>query len=237
MNRKEIVKRLESHFKVKAKYLGVPSFAYELKAQEATFIINREGKVVNSKSKEIVELDKLLGKTKPFESDSIKISIDEHNGKSLRNLINMIYSKQGLLKRALNFEDDLVKDDFVSKINESAIDTLEDFKEVLESASQGSCPGLGFNFEERIATFNLCKELEPDQLKAFKKLVKIIDRKAKALKYASAKVKVTNNEKYTFRTWLLRLGMIGNEYKMTRKILLENLNGNGAFKRPLKEEA
>ena len=43
-------------------------------------------------------------------------------------------------------------------------------------------------------------------------------------------VKGTNNEKYTFRCFLLRLGMIGTEYKITRKILLRNLTGNSAFR-------
>ncbi len=38
------------------------------------------------------------------------------------------------------------------------------------------------------------------------------------------------NEKYAMRTWLLRLGMIGPEYKGCRKVLLENLSGNGAFR-------
>lgn len=43
-------------------------------------------------------------------------------------------------------------------------------------------------------------------------------------------VKETDNEKYTFRCFLLRLGMIGTEYKITRKILLRNLTGNSAFR-------
>jgi hypothetical protein len=52
------------------------------------------------------------------------------------------------------------------------------------------------------------------------------------LKYASAKPINTDNEKYAFRTWLIRLGMTGNEYKSTRKLLLQNLSGNGAFRKP-----
>ena len=38
------------------------------------------------------------------------------------------------------------------------------------------------------------------------------------------------NEKYTFRCFLLRLGFIGDEFKMDRKILLENLSGSSAFR-------
>lgn len=43
-------------------------------------------------------------------------------------------------------------------------------------------------------------------------------------------VKNTDNEKYTFRCFLLRFGMIGDEYKITRRILLRNLTGNSAFR-------
>ena len=38
------------------------------------------------------------------------------------------------------------------------------------------------------------------------------------------------NEKYAFRCFLLRLGFIGEEYKVERKILLKNLTGSSAFK-------
>ncbi|MBZ4647626.1 MAG: hypothetical protein JG777_3115, partial [Clostridia bacterium] len=37
-------------------------------------------------------------------------------------------------------------------------------------------------------------------------------------------------DKFTFRVFLIRLGMVGDEYKDTRKILLENLEGNSAFR-------
>ena len=49
-------------------------------------------------------------------------------------------------------------------------------------------------------------------------------------KRISSKVKETENEKYAFRCFLLRLGFIGTEYKKQRKILLSRLNGSSAFK-------
>ena len=44
------------------------------------------------------------------------------------------------------------------------------------------------------------------------------------------KEKETDNDKYAFRCFLLRLGFIGSEYKAERKILLRNLTGSSAFK-------
>ena len=74
-------------------------------------------------------------------------------------------------------------------------------------------------------------------MKAYTQLVELLNQYAKTLKYASGKSKDTDNEKFTFRVWLNRLGMIGDEYKETRKILLQNLTGNSAFRygKPEKE--
>lgn len=46
----------------------------------------------------------------------------------------------------------------------------------------------------------------------------------------------SENEKYTFRTWLLRLGLIGDEFKTARQHLLKNLEGNIAWKDPAQAE-
>ena len=53
---------------------------------------------------------------------------------------------------------------------------------------------------------------------------------AKTQKRITAKEKEVDNEKYAFRCFLLRLGFIGDEHKVTRKILLRNLSGSSAFK-------
>lgn len=52
---------------------------------------------------------------------------------------------------------------------------------------------------------------------------------AKTQKRVIAKEKETENDKYAFRCFLLRLGFIGDEYKTARKILLKNLTGSGAY--------
>ena len=44
------------------------------------------------------------------------------------------------------------------------------------------------------------------------------------------------NEKYTLRIWLIRLGMNGDEYKTTRKILMEKLSGHSAFRTEAEKE-
>ena len=45
----------------------------------------------------------------------------------------------------------------------------------------------------------------------------------------SPKPTETENERYTFRVWLVRLGLSGPEHKETRAALLRNLQGDSAF--------
>lgn len=49
MERKEIVKALGEHFGVKPKYMGVPSFAYQIETAEETYTVDRVGKIITSK--------------------------------------------------------------------------------------------------------------------------------------------------------------------------------------------
>ena len=67
-------------------------------------------------------------------------------------------------------------------------------------------------------------------------MIGLLNQNAKALKHASAKSKDTDNDKFTFRVFLIRLGMVGDEYKVARKVLLENLEGNSAFRSGKKPE-
>jgi hypothetical protein len=55
-------------------------------------------------------------------------------------------------------------------------------------------------------------------------------------KRVTAKPKENENEKYSFRCFLLRLGFIGDAFKADRKILLANLNGSSAFKSKKEEQ-
>lgn len=69
-----------------------------------------------------------------------------------------------------------------------------------------------------------------DEAAAYTEFVEKLCRMARRVKRVSGKPTETDNDKYAFRCFLLRLGFIGNEYKATRKILLKNLTGNSAFR-------
>jgi len=70
----------------------------------------------------------------------------------------------------------------------------------------------------------------PEEIKAYMDFVTALCRMAKEAKRVTGKDKPVENEKYAFRCFLLRLGFIGDDYKQSRKILLQNFSGSSAWK-------
>jgi len=238
MNRKEIVKALEEHFDVKAKYEGAPTFAYRLELATEAYIIDKDGVIKNFKGDEM-NLDRILnGEAEPSEEDNSIISgvevallLEGHTGVSLRNLVNMLSSKQRLIVRAFNLRELLIGEDLAEKLSHKEIVSIEDFKEALYEAGADSYPGISFDFENGMVVFRLMLENpEREKVEAFTVLMDFVNKNAKALKHASFKPAQEDNPKYALRTWLIRLGMNGSEYKAIRKTLLANLEGSGAFR-------
>ena len=58
---------------------------------------------------------------------------------------------------------------------------------------------------------------------------------AKKLKRVTVTERATDNPRYTFRCFLLRLGFIGDEYKTVRKYLMKGIPGNGSKRHPVIE--
>ena len=105
-------------------------------------------------------------------------------------------------------------------------------------ASKGKLIQKAFNIEK--AAYTLTDEtikfawfhgkIAEDTVRAYTDFISKLCEMAQKQKRAVAKEKVVENEKYAFRCFLLRLGMIGDDYKTSRRILLQNLTGSSAFK-------
>ena len=80
------------------------------------------------------------------------------------------------------------------------------------------------------------RDLNADEVKTYTHLIAALCDMARNQKRITAKEKVTDNDKYAFRCFLLRLGFIGAEFKDERKILLRDLSGNSAFKSGARKE-
>ena len=83
---------------------------------------------------------------------------------------------------------------------------------------------------DRITFAWLHGTITDETAKAYAEFISKLCEMARMQKRVTAKEKIVDNERYTFRCFLLRLGMIGNAYKVSRKILMQNLTGSSAFK-------
>ena len=83
--------------------------------------------------------------------------------------------------------------------------------------------------DERIS-FPWFQKNDPVSTSAYMHLVTAICDVAKRAKRVTVTNQDIESEKYAFRTWLIRLGFGGPEYKTQRAVLLQNLSGTSAFK-------
>ena len=72
--------------------------------------------------------------------------------------------------------------------------------------------------------------LHAGQLKSYIQLCLALSQLAKEVKFASPKPQQNENPKYAMRTWLLRMGFIGEEFKTAREVLTKRLSGDAAFR-------
>ena len=69
---------------------------------------------------------------------------------------------------------------------------------------------------------------------AYSTFIDLLTKHLKEQKRVNASKTQTDNPKFAMRVFLIRLGMVGEEYKAARKILLRNLEGSSAFRKGAK---
>lgn len=165
------------------------------------------------------------------------IPIGQHTGTSLRNLVNLIYSRGHLISKAtegaFSAEEDLVealKDDACTYTKANFLAMLTDY----EAQHGEALHGLKITENEVIFT-GFGRAADMDTLTAYGQLAVLMNDQALTQKRIQAKHVDDANEKYAMRIWLVRIGMGGAEFKKTRAILMKSLGGHTAFRTP--EEA
>lgn len=180
----------------------------------------------------------------------IHISADDYTPKQLRNLVNIFSSKEDFLWDALQVStirsNYCRKSDpvFVEKLNKLKPDNMEKIKELWY---RGNMYDADRHYSEtRYHALNLhsffqhghyeirCANasLHAGEVRAQIVLALAINNAAMTKKYCSPAVSHSDNMRYSFRVWLLNLGLIGEEYKNCRMHLLSHLSGNIAWRHP-----
>lgn len=191
----------------------------------------------------------------------IHIGLGEHTPQSLRRLVNIINAKEDLLTMALGITPDRrgrwcrpVEPGFLAELNRRKPTSMEAFARLWYARSGGTSSDWRRCAEQHYdssryhllnlhATFSTERPahtiefrafngtLNPDAIKAYIQLCLAISAQALSSKAASPTRPVTDNPKYTFRCWLLRLGFIGDEFTTAREQLLKRLPGDAAWRR------
>ena len=109
------------------------------------------------------------------------------------------------------------------------VNTTWKFHEMIEFREH-MAKKLGIEIEEDKVSFPWFSEISPEESLTYTKFISAICEMTVKQKRITAKPKANENEKYTFRCFLLRLGFIGDEFKADRKLLLSRLEGSSAFR-------
>lgn len=169
---------------------------------------------------------------------TVSVPMTRHTGNSLRNLVNLIYTRAGLINKALgtNFAAEQGLIDALAE-NEG-LRTAEDFRKAVAAYEEEHGQALsGITFTPETITFSSMPETAyAERMTALTELVAMMTKQALDQKRIQAKEVNEENEKYALRIWLTRLGMNGPEFKTTRKILMENLSGHSAFRTEAEKE-
>lgn len=168
---------------------------------------------------------------------NFEIPLGAHTGATLRNLVNLIYSRGPLVNQATggHFEADAglveaLKDDRCTYTRANFFRAVADY----EDQHGKSLYGLTIT-PETVSFTGFGEAADVDHLRAFGHLAVMMNNQALHQKRIQAKAVDAANEKYAMRIWLVRIGMEGDAFKQTRKILMEKLTGHSAFRTP--EEA
>ncbi len=162
---------------------------------------------------------------------SIAFPLSKHTSQSIRNLVNLIYSRGTLVSKAVQGEF-LAPQELVDWLgSRNAVTVQEEINNIKEFEAENGVEIKGIRFEDGKVIFTGFPETaDADILLAFQHLTEKMNKQAIEQKRIQARVVDEENEKYSMRTWLVRIGMDGSEYKKTRNLLMKHLFGHTAFK-------
>ncbi len=205
--RKELAKTVSEVIGAPAEYQFMPTCAYKI---GDFYTISKEGNLEISDSADKKEVEMLIDE---LVNRGYDVPLDEEeNGLTVEMPLEMVdESTLDRLRKIVENKGELFKTAFKT-------DNLE----IIVEADKICFPW-----------FTLENDSDAE---AYCTFISMLCEFAKNQKRINNKPKTTDNPKYTMRCYLLRLGMIGAEYKSTRKALLRNLSGSSAFRKVANDE-
>jgi hypothetical protein len=248
--RKELVQAISDITCTKAKYLFLPTRAYQIgsiRVEEFGTVECEDAELLQKVVKELVNLGikpaepvDFLGETAPEATEPVETVAAEETPEPEEKpepepaQNGTEYAEKPETNEAdtltISLPDDLTDEDF-AKLQNLVASKASIFKKALGTDD------LTIQRVDGKISFPWFHGTGSARAQAYAKLVTALCQLAKKSKRITAKEHEVLNEKYAFRCFLLRLGFIGKEYKDCRKILLERLSGSAAFRDGGKKDA
>ena len=213
--RKALVTAISEILGTKAKYMGMPSTAYDF----GGLIVDKTGALEfdeNIFPKDIKDLLQKLA-DRGFAAEDNEVSEEPEE---------MPQGEDVGLTIAIPLENVLVGN--LTKILESKGTLIKKALGVTDIRIEVDPEKVSFPWFSELPDAESCR--------TYQKFIAALCKMSKEQKRINSTEKEVTNEKYAFRCFLLRLGFIGEEYKADRKNLLKNLTGSSAFKNGAKKE-
>ena len=187
-------------------------------------------------------------------SCGIHVHVDaaNHNRQSLKNLIGIMYSKEDILFKALQVSESRaerwcqkVREPMLKQARTLSSDETKDLTQLEQVWYEGNVRNREHYNWTRYYALNLhsvfyrgtvewrCfnSTLHAGKVAAYVNLCLAISAQAIAQRSTVMRKTHSDNELFTFRVWLVRLGLNGDEFKHTRDHLLAHLDGDRAWRR------
>lgn len=226
-DRKKLVVAIAEHLGQKASYLGAPSFAYQVDC----ITIDKNGVL---QLNDMADPDWVEGIEKHLADsgfECVSFAYDNPQPEPTQEKENEDFSDTGISGICISMPRSLFTEQNLSNLH-----SIVEAKGNLIRKALGAVE-LPIEVTEAKVSFPwFPSEPTHNDLRVYESFVCRLCDMARNQKRVTAKEKSTDNEKYTFRCFLLRLGFIGNEYKEARKILLRNFTGSSAFKHGQRKE-
>ena len=208
VSRKELSKAISEVLNTASVYMGVPTCAYEI----GDLILDREGSILLNDRMTTAEIDNLV--TKLEEKGFIPTNCREDAFDS--------------------YEVAMPRDMFTDK-------ALDNLRKIVNAKGELIGKAIGnvdlriIERDEEVSFPWYPRTEDSEEVKYYLQFTESLCKMAIERTRVTSKPKKSENEKYDFRCFLLRLGFIGEEFKGFRKFMMRNLTGNAAFKKGKKE--
>ena len=244
-DRKALVKALADKLGTTAKYMGPPTFGYQV----GDYIVDRDGNIEGEDFEALRDFLQSIGcfpeeETEPAgeqtepetetpdsgAQDQVSISVpaDDLTPTQMKNLIFTLFTKQYLIGKMTGGDLLNIPDNLIARLMENTPETMEDFKALLDAAKEDGLTGFEFA-EGKVTLTYAAHQDEPERNMLYAMLTARILKAAKEATRVFPERQEPENEKYFARAWLLRIGYNGADSKAERNLLLKHLKGHSAF--------